>query len=48
VADLLEIYYMEHVKKTNDIDDYFYTQCKFAFQHGDEKRMDDFMERVIE
>ncbi|CDW74389.1 UNKNOWN [Stylonychia lemnae] len=48
LADLLETYYMEHVKKTNEVDDYFYEQLIFAFEHGDNARMENLFERVIE
>jgi hypothetical protein len=39
---------MEHVKKTNDVDEFFYKLCKYAFENGDENRMEEFFERVIE
>lgn len=31
VADILEVYYTEHIKKTNEADDFFWKICKFAF-----------------
>ena len=42
---------MEHVKKIPDqgaVDDFFYTQCLFAFEHGDEGKMGEFFDRVIQ
>ncbi|TNV76589.1 hypothetical protein FGO68_gene17048 [Halteria grandinella] len=48
VIDLLEIYYTEHAKKVNDIDDFFYKLCGFVFEHGDEARVENFFDRVIE
>eukprot|EP00347_Sterkiella_histriomuscorum_P016317 403353649 len=48
LADLLETYYMEHVKKVNEVDDFFYEQLQFAFEHGDHSRMENLIERVIE
>jgi hypothetical protein len=39
---------MEHVKKTNEIDEFFYNQCIFAFNHGDTGRMEGLFERIIE
>ena len=44
----MEIYYIEHVKKTNDVDEFFYKLCKFVFEHGDESRVETFIDRVIE
>ena len=48
MADLIETYYMEHVKKSNEVDEFFYTQAKFAFEHGDHNRMEGLFERIIE
>ena len=39
---------MEHVKKSNEVDEFFYTQAKFAFEHGDHNRMEGLFERIIE
>jgi hypothetical protein len=48
VADLIETYYLEHVKKTNEFDDYFYNQLTYAFEKGEEARMEQLIDRVIE
>lgn len=48
MADLIDIYFLEHVKKVNSADEFFYKLCKFAFEHGDEARMESFIDRVIE
>lgn len=45
---MLETYYMEHVKKTNDIDEFFYRMCQLGFEHGTEDRMEQLLDRVIE
>jgi len=48
VADLIETYYLEHVKKTNEFDEYFYNQLTYAFEKGEESRMEQLIDRVIE
>ena len=48
VADLLETYYNEHIKKTNDVDEFFYHQCKVAFEYGEEARVEGLIDRIIE
>ena len=48
MIDLLETYYVEHVKKTNDVDDFFYQLCSFVFENGDEARVEAFFDRLIE
>jgi hypothetical protein len=48
VADLMETYYIEHVKKTNEVDDFFYKIMKIAFEYGEESRMESLIDRVIE
>lgn len=48
VIDLMETYFQEHVKKTNDTDELFYRMCEFVFQKGDEGRVEVFFDRVIE
>jgi hypothetical protein len=40
VADLIETYYLEHVKKTNEVDDFFYKQLTYSFEKGEETRME--------
>jgi hypothetical protein len=45
---LLETYFNEHAKKANDIDEFFYKMCAYAFEHGDEARVETFFDRVIE
>jgi hypothetical protein len=48
VADLIETYYLEHVKKSNEVDDFFYKQLIYSFEHGEEARMEQLIDRVIE
>ena len=48
MADLIETYYLEHVKKSNEVDEYFYKQLTYAFEHGEETRMESLIDRVIE
>ena len=45
---MLETYFMEHVKKTDDVDNFFYSLCFYCFAHGDPKRMESLFERIIE
>lgn len=44
----METYFVEHVKKTNDTDDFFYRMCKLVFENGDESRVETFFDRVVE
>lgn len=39
---------MEHVKKTNDVDEFFYELLKYAFEHGEQDKMEQLIDRVIE
>ncbi len=48
MADLIECYYLEHVKKTNEADEFFYKQLQYAFEKGEETRMEQLIDRVIE
>lgn len=44
----METYYLEHVKKVeNGVDEFFYKQLVFAFENGEEKKMNDLLDRVI-
>lgn len=48
--DILEIYFVEHVKKVKDfgaVDDYLIEISKFAVEHGDTGRVQDVLERII-
>jgi hypothetical protein len=36
------------VKKTNEVDDFFYKICKYSFEHGNEARMETLFDRIIE
>lgn len=50
MVDLLEVYFVEHVKKVpknEAVDDYFVELCKYAVDHGDVKRCQRLLERVI-
>ena len=50
VVDILEIYFVEHVKKVNDlaaVDDYFVNLCKFALENGESVRSYNLMERIV-
>jgi hypothetical protein len=48
VADLVEVYYLEHVKKINEVDEFFYDLLKYSFEHGEQTRMESLIDRVIE
>jgi hypothetical protein len=48
VSDILEIYFIEHVKKMNDVDDFLLKQCVFAFEQGDKTRTARILEKIIE
>lgn len=48
VSDVLEIYFVEHVKKTEDVDDFLYKIAKYAFENGDRLRCQGIFERIIE
>ena len=48
VADLVEVYYLEHVKKINEVDEFFYEILKYSFEHGEQARMESLIDRVIE
>ena len=48
MADLVEVYYLEHVKKVNEVDDYFYQILKYSFENGEQTRMESLIDRVIE
>jgi hypothetical protein len=48
VADLVETYYLEHVKKTNEVDEFFYKLIQFSYEHGEGMRMESLVDRVIE
>lgn len=39
---------MEHVKKTNEVDEFFYELLQYAFEHGDQAKMESLIDRVIE
>lgn len=48
--DILEIYFVEHVKKVNDnkaVDDYFVNLCKYTLTNGEQRRAFGIMERVL-
>ena len=50
VVDILEIYFVEHVKKVADFaaaDDYFVNLCKFALENGESVRCFSLMDRII-
>ena len=50
VVDILEIYFVEHVKKVANngaLDDFFVEICKFALQKGDQTRAQGVIERII-
>eukprot|EP00352_Strombidinopsis_acuminata_P004939 CAMPEP_0176374490 /NCGR_PEP_ID=MMETSP0126-20121128/26792_1 /TAXON_ID=141414 ORGANISM="Strombidinopsis acuminatum, Strain SPMC142" /NCGR_SAMPLE_ID=MMETSP0126 /ASSEMBLY_ACC=CAM_ASM_000229 /LENGTH=111 /DNA_ID=CAMNT_0017735083 /DNA_START=143 /DNA_END=478 /DNA_ORIENTATION=- len=50
VVDILEIYFVEHVKRVPDLgalDDYFTGICEFAINNGDVKRAQGVVERII-
>lgn len=50
IVDILEIYFVEHVKKVTDnaaADDYFVNLCKFALENGESNRCFSLMERII-
>jgi len=50
VVDILEIYFVEHVKKTKDngaVDDFFVELCSFAMTNGDVNRCQGVFERII-
>jgi len=44
----MEVYFQEHVKKTNDVDDFFYRMCAYVFERGDEGRTETFFDKIIE
>lgn len=48
MIDLLDVYYVEHAKKLNDIDDFFYGLCLYVFEKGDEARVEAFFDKTIE
>jgi hypothetical protein len=39
MADLWLYYFVEHAKKAEDFDEFFYTNCKFALEKGETSRM---------
>ena len=48
--DILEIYFVEHVKKVKDfgaVDDYLVELCSYAMQHGEVTRCQGVFERII-
>ena len=48
--DILDIYFVEHVKKVKDhgaVDDYLVELCAFTMQHGDVGRAQGLFERII-
>jgi tetratricopeptide (TPR) repeat protein len=50
VVDILEIYFVEHVKKVKDmeaVDDFLVKICHFAMEKGDQKRAQGVFERII-
>ena len=50
VVDILEIYFVEHVKKVKDmaaVDDFLVQICNFAMEKGDQKRAQGVFERII-
>ena len=50
VVDILEIYFVEHVKKVKDfgaVDDFFVELCAFAMKHGETIRCQGIFERII-
>ena len=50
VVDILEIYFVEHVKKIKDfaaVDDYFVELCEYAMEHGERQRCQGIFERII-
>lgn len=42
------MYYLEHVKKINEVDEFFYDILKYSFEHGEQARMESLIDRVIE
>ncbi len=50
MVDILEIYFVEHVKKIAEngaVDDFFIEICKFALEKGDRQRAQGVIERII-
>jgi len=50
LVDILEIYFVEHVKKTPDfaaVDDFFVELCSYAMTNGDVNRCQGIFERII-
>lgn len=50
MVDILEIYFVEHVKKVKDfgaVDDYLVELSRFAVEKGDAGRVQDVLERII-
>jgi len=48
VVDILEIYFVEHVKKVPAaVDDYFVELCAYAMEHGDKLRCQGVFERIV-
>ena len=48
--DILEIYFVEHVKKVADngaVDDFLMDVCKFALEKGERVRAQGVIERII-
>lgn len=51
IVDILEIYYVEHVKKSKDkcaVDQYFFDLCKYAFAHGDQDKASKIIAVIVE
>ena len=50
LVDILEIYFVEHVKKTPDlaaVDDFFVELCTYAMANGEVNRCQGVFERII-
>ena len=50
VVDILEIYFVEHVKKVKDlgaVDDFLVQICNYAMENGDQRRAQGVFERII-
>ena len=48
MADILDVYFREHIKKGSEPDEFFWNICKVAFAGGERKRMEPIFEKIIE
>jgi len=49
MVDILEVYFVEHVKKSKDyegVEPFLAEKCKFALDNGDRKRAQSILERI--